>query len=217
MAAQHVSPPITSVSSINYPQVSRPTSISPQLSGSSSFTPTAALNSIVSVPPQASINPSSMSRRRVDYVDQSQEALSGLAARPSIDYPELSSQHILKPPPAVASSSMERQDNRPRLMHHNSSYSLSQPGPRPPTIQSDYPVTYWSDIQIGTSGLKNLVNTCYMNSTVQCLSATVPFARFFTGKVFNCGIFEYVHNYDCILRWAMEERCQYGQPSWHEG
>ncbi|PCH35818.1 cysteine proteinase [Wolfiporia cocos MD-104 SS10] len=47
-------------------------------------------------------------------------------------------------------------------------------------IQSDYPVTYWADIQIRTAGMKNLENMCYMNSTIQCLSATVPFARFFT-------------------------------------
>ena len=37
-------------------------------------------------------------------------------------------------------------------------------------------------MQIGTSGLKNLGNTCYMNAPIQCLSATVPFARFFTGR-----------------------------------
>lgn len=36
-------------------------------------------------------------------------------------------------------------------------------------------------MQIVTVGLKNLGNTCYMNATIQCLSATVPFARFFTG------------------------------------
>ncbi|CAG8569341.1 3180_t:CDS:2, partial [Diversispora eburnea] len=32
---------------------------------------------------------------------------------------------------------------------------------------------------IGTTGLKNLGNTCFMNSIIQCLSGTVPFARYF--------------------------------------
>ncbi|EMD39329.1 hypothetical protein CERSUDRAFT_64183 [Gelatoporia subvermispora B] len=174
--SQHFSPPLINGSSpIQYPQVSR--TISPQVSGSS-FSSSPNLQGLVSLPPQASINPSPLSRRRSDYIDQSQEALSGLTVRTPIDYPDLSSQHVLRPPPAAASSGMERQDNRPRVMQ--SQYALAQTGPRPPTIQSDYPVTYWADIQIGTSGLKNLGNTCYMNSTIQCLSATVPFTRFFT-------------------------------------
>ncbi|THH17441.1 hypothetical protein EW146_g3362 [Bondarzewia mesenterica] len=159
-------------SGIQYPQFAR--TMSPTLSGSS-FNHSAGLVS----PPQASISSSPLSRRRSDYVDQSQEALSGIA-RPSIDYPELSSQHILRPPPVAASPGLERKDSRPRLPQHNHSFSLPQAGPTPPTLPSDYPVTYWSDVQIGTSGLKNLGNTCYMNATIQCLSATVPFARFFT-------------------------------------
>jgi ubiquitin carboxyl-terminal hydrolase 8 len=35
---------------------------------------------------------------------------------------------------------------------------------------------------IGTTGLKNLGNTCYMNSIIQCLSGTIPFARYFLCK-----------------------------------
>lgn len=40
-------------------------------------------------------------------------------------------------------------------------------------------VRYWLNTKLGLTGLKNLGNTCYMNSTIQCLSATLPFARYF--------------------------------------
>ncbi|KZS94684.1 hypothetical protein SISNIDRAFT_484224 [Sistotremastrum niveocremeum HHB9708] len=161
---------------IVYPQQPLRTA-SPTHSGSSSqlssqlhqiqyFRP--APENVVSPPPQASINPSSLSRRRSDYLDQSQAALSSIPPRVPIDYPEIG-RHPIRPPPPVAPPSTERHDQRPRI----SSISMSTP-------YSEYPVMYWSDYQVSTSGLKNLGNTCYMNSTIQCLSATYPFAVYFT-------------------------------------
>jgi ubiquitin carboxyl-terminal hydrolase 8 len=127
---------------------------------------------LVSLPPQASVNPMP-SRRWNDSAGQSQDSLPPVLPRRSVDYPDLSSQHPIRLPPVAVTPPRERQDSRPVVRRG----SL-----KPPIIESDYPVTYWSDLPISTSGLKNLGNTCYMNATVQCLSASVPFARFFTGE-----------------------------------
>ncbi|ORX45129.1 cysteine proteinase [Hesseltinella vesiculosa] len=40
-------------------------------------------------------------------------------------------------------------------------------------------------VLIGTTGLKNLGNTCYMNSIIQCLSGTIPFARYFISGTYK--------------------------------
>lgn len=163
------SPLVNGTSPIQYPQISR--HISPQVSGSSFASPLPGVNGLP-LPPVASINPTP-GRRRSTYIDQSQEALNGLANRASIDYPDLQPRHMPRPPPVAASSAL---DTRSRPVPK----SNFVPPPKPPTITHEYAISYWPDIQIGTSGLKNLGNTCYMNATIQCLNATVPFSRFFS-------------------------------------
>ncbi|KAL4264076.1 Ubiquitin-specific protease doa4 [Pleurotus pulmonarius] len=172
-------PLVNGSSSITYPQF--PSRITPNttgsLSGSPFVSPPAHYDNIAS-PPQASINPS-FPRRRSDYIDQTQEALSGsgIASRGPIDYPELSTQISRPAPVAAPAIALDRQDN------HNRAIAMPQPSamaPLPPRLKQDYSVVYWYDTQIGTSGLKNMGNTCYMNAPIQCLSATVPFAQFFT-------------------------------------
>ncbi|EJC99956.1 cysteine proteinase [Fomitiporia mediterranea MF3/22] len=169
----HAASASASSPSISYPQFPRTSS-----NFGTSLPANANQAGIVSPPPTASINPS-FSRRRSDYIDQSEQAVSTFASRPSIDYPDLSAQHVVRPPPVAATPPSERQDQR-RASAHGARQSLATlDGPRPPTINSEYPVSYWLDSSLMTAGLKNLGNTCYMNSTIQCLSATVPFARFF--------------------------------------
>lgn len=50
---------------------------------------------------------------------------------------------------------------------------------------SDNSFSQMGNVMIGTTGLKNLGNTCFMNSIIQCLSGTIPFARYFLSGVFR--------------------------------
>ncbi|KAG1109109.1 hypothetical protein G6F42_015758 [Rhizopus arrhizus] len=50
---------------------------------------------------------------------------------------------------------------------------------------SDNSFSQMGNVMIGTTGLKNLGNTCFMNSIIQCLSGTIPFARYFISGVFR--------------------------------
>ncbi|KAG5725039.1 Ubiquitin carboxyl-terminal hydrolase 4 [Termitomyces sp. T112] len=135
------------------------------------------VSGIASLPP-ASIKPSQLSRKRTDYDDPSQDAVSDLRLRtPQIAYPALSNSPMPQPPPPVASSTLERQDHRPRLP--TPAVPAVSPGVLRMASTSVFPIHYWAESLNSVCGLHNLGNTCYMNATLQCLYATAPFLNFF--------------------------------------
>ncbi|GAA5980606.1 hypothetical protein JCM11641_006697 [Rhodosporidiobolus odoratus] len=118
-------------------------------------------------------------------------------ARPSIDYPQLQSRpspstvQASRPPPAPSYSAVppvplaRPPPVKPAPIRSNSSFSSLQLA-QYTSAHSQFPTLISFDEGIiGLSGLKNLGNTCYMNSTIQCLSAAIPFAKYFTGGVYR--------------------------------
>lgn len=51
--------------------------------------------------------------------------------------------------------------------------------PIAPDGQAGSPFRQIGSVNIGKTGLKNLGNTCYMNSILQCMSGTIPLSRYF--------------------------------------
>lgn len=90
----------------------------------------------------------------------------------------------VRPPPAV-----------PRKSYSGVSERLAPAAPPPPpparaperppkipiarTGQVESTFRHIGSINIGKTGLKNLGNTCYMNSILQCMSGTIPLSRYF--------------------------------------
>jgi ubiquitin carboxyl-terminal hydrolase 8 len=70
----------------------------------------------------------------------------------------------------------------PAPVRSNSSFSSLQFS-QYSSDRSHFPTNFaFDEGVVGLSGLKNLGNTCYMNSTIQCLSAAIPFAKYFKSK-----------------------------------
>ncbi|WVQ85882.1 hypothetical protein IAT38_008050 [Cryptococcus sp. DSM 104549] len=174
----------------------------------------------IAAPPQASIHPGPGARRRSDYVEHSGQHYSGSASpaqppqagyftspppgpgpgglvspRQNIDYPQAHAlANVPMPPPAVAKP-MERYDytqQGPAVAQGQLKRSDVHRGLSAVANQRGEKVEYWEDVVLGITGLKNLGNTCYMNSTIQCLSATFPFATFFLDGSYKKSI--NVHN-----------------------
>jgi ubiquitin C-terminal hydrolase len=54
--------------------------------------------------------------------------------------------------------------------------------------------------------------TCYMNSTVQCLSATYPFSQLFLGQLSHLEM----RRFKLTIRWELQKGDQHAQQAWYE-
>ena len=166
-------------------------------------TPSTLPSGAPSFPPMAATRPGDYS----NGVNTSHRASISRSGSASFDYPQLKqSGHSYgmstpQPPPMAVSTGGSAGSGR---SSRNASVSTPTPLATPPASdpskrqvaapgyagQMPAPSRMYSgmsngrsaeDIRIGLTGLKNLGNSCYMNSTLQCLSATIPLARFLLG------------------------------------
>ncbi|CAO3647772.1 unnamed protein product [Cunninghamella echinulata] len=99
------------------------------------------------------------------------------------------------PPPPLPQHNIPNNNNHARpqlppklpLQNNNRSSSPHTNAPNNTRIApvSDSSFSQLGSVLIGTTGLKNLGNTCYMNSIIQCLSGTIPFARYFISGMYK--------------------------------
>lgn len=164
-----------------------------------------------SFPPVAASASSRSREHHVSQPSIPYSGQSSAAANPGFDYPRLRSvnngadpQHHVTPPPLAAASngvssatrhahsaSLSSAAGAGRSSGAGASLDLARRSVPPPSRSASYSALTpapssrggsSNNVRIGLTGLKNVGNSCYMNATLQCLSATVPLARFLLGE-----------------------------------